>query len=129
MKKLAELFRHYQGTSIAIVIVIASLYWIYGCESKVMSIINMPAKVTRSELKIEIDAFLATAEIRYAELDKQDEFKKKVVEFAVIMAEGGTLNPAGVVVGLAAVLGVGGIVDNRKKDSLIKLLQNEKKKT
>lgn len=120
MKKLAELFRHYQGTSIAIIIVIASLYWIYGCESKVMSITNAPAKVTRPELKIEIDAFLATAEIRYAELDKQDEFKEKIVEFGMVVVEGGTLNPAGVAVGLLGVLGIGAVVDNRIKDKVIK---------
>ncbi len=126
MKKLTELFRHYQGTSVAIIIVISALFWIYGCESKVMSITNAPAKVTRAELKIEIDAFLATAEIRYAELDKQDEFKEKIVEFGMVVVEGGTLNPAGVAVGLVGVLGVGAVVDNRKKDSLVKILQNNK---
>ncbi len=120
MKKLAELFRHYQGTSVALIIVIVGLYWIYGCESKVMSITNTSAKVTRSELKIEIDAFLATAEIRYAELDRQDEFKEKIVEFGMVVVEGGTLNPAGVAVGLLGVLGVGAIADNRIKDKVIK---------
>ncbi len=120
MKKLAKLFRHNQCLSVAVIVVITALYWLYGCESKVMSIADPPAKVTRAELKIEIDAFLATAEIRYAELDKQDEFKQKLVEFGMVMAEGGTLNPAGVAVGLLGVLGLGAIADNRIKDKVIK---------
>lgn len=120
MKKLAELFRHYQGTSVAIIIVIAVLFWTYGCDSKVTSITSPNTKVTRVELKIEIDTFLAMAEERYKDLDRQDEFKQKLFEFGAIIAEGGTLNPIGIVASLGTILGIGAVVDNRIKDKVIK---------
>lgn len=126
MKKVMEWFRHYQGTSVAIIIVIAVLFWTYGCDSIVTSITNPNTKVTRSELKIEIDTFLAMAEERYRDLDRQDEFKQKLVEFGMIVVEDGTINPIGAGVSLLGILGIGAVVDNRKKDSLVKLLQNEK---
>ena len=120
MKKLAEMFRHNQGIAIAIVIVIAVLFWTYGCDSKVTSITKPNTKVTRAELKIEIDAFLAMAEVRYADLDKQDEFKQKLFEYGALFVEGGTLNPVGIVATMGTLLGIGAFADNRIKDKVIK---------
>lgn len=125
------MFRHNQGLAIAIVIVIAVGFWTYGCDSKVSSILAPNTKVTRVELNIEVqteakrienelDNLMALAEVRNQELDRQDAFKTKLVEFGMVIAEGGTLNPAGVAVGLLGVLGIGAVVDNRIKDKVIK---------
>ena len=131
MKKLMEMFRHYQGTSVAVIIVIAVLFWTYGCDSKVASIMAPNQKVTRVELSLEVqmeakrleaelDNLIALAEVKEQDLDRQDAFKAKLVEFGMVIAEGGTVNPAGVAVGLLGVLGIGAVVDNRIKDKVIK---------
>lgn len=131
MRKLLEMFRHNQGLAIAIVIVIVIGSWTYGCNSKVSSILAPNTKVTRVELNIEVqmeakrlenelDNLMALAEARNQDLDRQDAFKAKLVEFGMVIAEGGTVNPAGVAMGLLGVLGVGAVVDNRIKDKVIK---------
>jgi len=131
MKKLMQTFRHYQGTSVAIIIVIAVLFWTYGCESKVASIMAPNQKVTRAELTLEVqkeaerlenelDNLIALAELKEQDLDRQDAFKAKLVELGTVVAEGGTLNPVGVGVGLLGIIGIGATVDNRIKDKVIK---------
>ena len=131
MKKLMEMFRHNQGLAVAIVIVIVVGFWTYGCDSKVASIMAPNQKVTRIELNLEVqmeakrleselDNLVALAEVREQELDRQDAFKAKLVEFGMVIAEGGTVNPIGVATGLLGVLGIGAVVDNRIKDKVIK---------
>lgn len=123
--------RHNQGMAGAIILAIGVLFWTYGCESQVKSILNPSAKVTRAELDIEVSTEmgrleneLATlvkiAEARNQQLDKQDEFKKKLVEFGLAVAEGGSLNPVGVGASIITLLGIGSVVDNRIKDKVIK---------
>jgi len=131
MKKLMEMFRHNQGLAVAIVIVIIVGFWTYGCDSKVASIMAPNQKVTRIELNLEVqmeqkrleaelDNLIALAGVRNQELDRQDAFKAKLVEFGMVIAEGGTVNPIGVATGLLGVLGIGAVVDNRIKDKVIK---------
>lgn len=126
MKKIGELLRHNLFLVVAAVVCCLLLSW--GCvfDSKTTSPFPPPHKVTRGVLDIEIDDYMAKAKLAYDDLDKQDAFKKKVLEFGLVMAEGGTLNPAGMIATLAGILGIGAVVDNRKKDSLIKMLQNNK---
>jgi len=83
-----------------------------GCESKVASLVDSDRLLTRNELSLEIDRIVATAEIRVAELDKQDEFKQALFNIGLNLAAGGTINPVGVVLTLGTILGVGAAGDN-----------------
>jgi hypothetical protein len=129
MKKVnvQETVRHYKGTTIAAVICLTVVLYIGACESKVQSLVKADVKVNRVELKLELDNLIKTAEYRMHDLDKQDAIKKKIAEVGLAMAAGGTVNPVGVAVSLAGLMGVGLLVDNSKKDSIIKTLQNTKK--
>ena len=119
VKELWRQIRHYQATSVAIIICIAALLWLYGCNSTVESM-NTPGKmVTRPELKLEVDNYLATANLKFEDLNRQDAFKAELVKYGLVVAEGGTLNPVGVGMSLASILGLASIVDNRKKDGII----------
>lgn len=69
-------------------------------------------KVTRDELKIELDTYLATAEVRFAELDRQDEFKKTVAQQIMLFAQSGGVNPIGALLTLAGLFGIGAVVDD-----------------
>jgi hypothetical protein len=129
MKKIGELLRHNLFLMAAAIVCCLLLSW--GCifDSKTVSPSPPPHKVTRNVLDIEIDDYMAKAKLAYDDLDKQDAFKKKILEFGLVVAEGGSLNPVGVIATLAGILGIGAVADNRKKDSLIKMLQNNGGKT
>lgn len=120
LEKIWRAIRHNQGLAVAVVICIGLGMWTFGCESKVKSLKNPTVMVTRPELKIEIDEAIGTAEMRMADLDRQDEIKKKLIEFALASAESGGIDKTGLI-GLAGwVLGLGAVVDNRRKDGVIK---------
>lgn len=99
-------------------LILVSLFWTYGCESKVRPLNGSAVRVTREELQTELNTYLALAEIRFDELDKQDQFKQILFNNAVIFAQTGGVNPLGVITSLAALFGIGATVDNirtRKK--------------
>jgi hypothetical protein len=131
MKKLMEWLRHNQGFALALLLAIAISIWIYGCESRVASILAPNQKVNRVELNLEIekeqkrlelelDNLIALGEARNQELDRQDEIKKKLAEFGMTAVESGGINPAGIATLLGSILGAGLLVDNRIKDKVIK---------
>lgn len=124
MKKLWAFIRHQQGMAVGIIIATAVLIWTYGCQSEVTSITNAPELVTRAELEIEVDYFLKTAEIRFAELDQQDEFKRTIFAIGISLLEGGTLNPAAIAIVIGNILGLGAVIDNVRKRTLIQTLKN-----
>jgi len=123
IEKVWRAIRHNHSLVVAVVACVLISYWIYGCQSQVESMRTPGKKVTRPELKIEVDTFLAQANVKFEDLDRQDAFKQELVKYALVLAEGGTVNPVGVITGLSAILGLGAIADNRRKDGVIKGLK------
>jgi len=131
MKKAAKWISHNQGSFSALIVIAGIGIWLAGCESKVSSMKEPALRVSRSELKIEIDSEIARieaelslitrqAELKTKDLDRQDAIKQKLFDFAAITAEGQTVNPAGVIGLIFSILGVGALADNRIKDKVIK---------
>lgn len=131
LSKIVKWIRHNQGLFIALLISAGLLIWTFGCRSMVGSLIEPDKRVTRDELALELDSECARLEaeldllikraaVKVAELDRQDEIKRKLFEFAAITAQAGTVNPAGVLALAGSILGFGAIVDNRIKDKVIK---------
>lgn len=81
---------------------------------------NPSQKVTRGELQAEIDYYLARAEVRFKNLDQQDQLKKLLLDNALIISQGGTLNPYGLVASIVTILGAGAAVDNVRRRKLDK---------
>ncbi len=115
----------------SIVVIIPIMIWCFGCQSQVSSMIEPSRLVNRDELQLEIDSVIIrleteldmkmrSADLKMADLDRQDAIKAKLMNFAAITAEGQTVNPAGVIGLLFSILGVGAIADNRIKDKVIK---------
>ncbi len=107
--------------TIALILLTGFLFWGWGCPARVDSLLTNGRKVTRPELQIELDTILATAEFRLASLDKQDAVRDIVFKNALLMVEGGTLNPIGVISLLAGMYGVltaGSKVTHKIKDKL-----------
>lgn len=123
LTKIWTLIRHNPGIVFGIVLAIAVIVWTYGCHSKVVSITNSPMLVTRAELDLEVNHFLEMAEIRYTELDQQDEFKRTFFAMAIDFMQGGEINPVAVALVIGNLLGVGFGIDNLKKRTHINTLK------
>ena len=123
MTKLWAFVRHNSGIVIGSVLCAIILVWSYGCESKVTSLANAPVLVTRAELEVEVDHFLKNAEIRFIELNRQDEFKRTFFTIAIEFMSTGKINPLAVALTLGNLLGLGAVVDNVRKRTLINTLK------
>jgi len=106
---------HNTGITIAFFITTAIMVWCYGCEAQVQSISDPSRKVTWDELNMEVETLLKTAEIRYGQLDKQEEIREALFNHALLAAQGGGINPIGLMTTLAAITGIGATVDNVTK--------------
>jgi len=127
MKSIYAWFRHNRGIVISCVLASGILFWVYACQSRVRSIVKPDIIVTRHELNAEVEHFLRQAELKFQDLDRQDEFKKLLFETAINFAEGKTVSPIAVLITLGNILGIGAIIDNQRKDVHIKTLKNNAK--
>jgi len=113
--KLSDLSDNWPKAA-ALVILTAILFWAYGCPPTTESLIHPEKKITRPELQIELDSITATAEFRFADLERQEHFRDLVLKNALVIIETGTLNPVGILTGLAALYGIGtGIKQTKDK--------------
>ena len=101
--------------TIAIIICATLLVWVYSCQPQVASVLSPSQQVTRLELDLELETFIATAEIRYKDLKRQEDLRNLLFEHASLWASSGTINPLGVLMSIAALLGVGATADNVRK--------------
>lgn len=123
MTKIWTKIRHNQCLFVGFILSISVLLWAWGCQSKVMSIVNPTVLITRGELDIEVEAFVARTKLKYADLDKQDEFKLAVFNTALDFMKGGQINPVAVAIVIGNILGLGAVIDNRRKDVIIKTMK------
>jgi len=121
MKKiLSELFNHERYMSISVLLVIACLFWFYGCQPKVVSLQDPTRKVCREELQAEVDYFIANAEFRFKELDRQQAAIQSLTDQLAVMSETGTINPLGILGVIGILSGTGATIDNVRKRKVIK---------
>lgn len=92
-----------------LIMILANIFLIglASCPPTTDSLIHNGKKVTRPELQIELNTIVATAELRKADLDKQQQFRDIILKNALIMVETGTFNPIGLATALFAFYGVG----------------------
>lgn len=127
MKKILAFMKRERTQVIAVVLCIVLTMWGLSCESKVQSLMNPLIKVTRDELRIEVERFLATAEIRFKSLDRQDELKALFFDKLVLWSQTGVFNPMGILPLIVSILGIAAMGDNVKKRIDIKKLNNVSK--
>jgi len=84
----------------------------FGCQPKTKSLIQPDRKVNRSELNIEIDMLLAQYENRVADIERQEQLKNFIFEQTLVVAQGTTPNPVGIITALFAILGAGATADD-----------------
>lgn len=118
--KMITILNHERYKIIGGVLCFALAFWFYGCESKVPSLVNPQLKINRVQLQLELDSLIATTEARVANLDRQDAFKTALLQQAVLLAQGGTINPVGLGLTIAAILGIGATVDDVRTRKRVK---------
>ena len=122
LSKIATWMRHYKWTAFGTALCFATLIWVYGCESAVKSPVSdkmVGREVLQFEVGQEVARLQKELEIAVNDLDKQDEIKQAIFNLGLTVASGGQINPLGVAMGLAGILGIGTIADNREKDRLL----------
>ncbi len=124
MKAIWTYIRHNRGFLISATLCSIVLVWVYACQSEVRSIVNPERLVNRDELTAEVESFLSEAELKFKDLDRQDEFKAAIFNAAIDYAQGKTVNPIALFVTLGGILGVGAVIDNQRKDVRIKTMKN-----
>lgn len=80
--------------------------WLYSCESKVKSLVEPERLINRAELQLELDRFMSMAELRMADLDRQDAFRSLIIENSLVLVQGMPLNPVGIITAIAGIYGI-----------------------
>ena len=122
LKKFLSFLKHerYQATAVlASIIILASGL---NCQSQVSSMVDPTHMINRDDLDAEVTAMFAKAEAKYKSLDRQDAFKRLVVDQFALWTTTGAFNPNGLVSMVATILGVGAIADNVGKRRDLKSL-------
>lgn len=102
--KILDLSDNWPKT-VALILLTAFLLWGWGCPSRVPSLLERGKNITRPELQIELDTLIATAEFRMTSLDQQDQFRDLIFQNALLLVQGGQLNPVGIVTMLLTIYG------------------------
>lgn len=131
MKAVMKWVRHNQGVTVSIAICLVLLIWTFGCETKVESLKMPGVLVNRAEFALEVQELSSEpdidlewlagrAQLGFDKLDRDDDVRKKLFEFAAMSAAGGDITTGGVITLVGTIFGLGFAVDNRIKDKVIK---------
>lgn len=115
MRKLFKFLNENHHYIIAAAAIISCSLWTYGCHSQVNSILNPNQRISRAELQIEVDYFLAHAELKLLDLDRQDEIKQALLDLGSTFATTGTLNPTGLLNTAISVAAIAFGLNQRKR--------------
>lgn len=125
MTKLYTFFRHNSGICIGFFLLPLILIYAYSCQSTVVSLVNSDIRITREQLVLEVDSFLAAAALKFTDLDRQDLIKGTIFNSVLELARGGTINPAGIALVIGNILGLGAVIDNVRKRTHINTLKGD----
>lgn len=117
--RLWQSIRHNPFFCIAFVILIILLLWLFGCEPTTKSPLDPGRKITRTELKIEFETYAQRVELAGKDLLRKEQLRDLLLNQAFLIAGGGTVNPVAMLTTAFSILGIGSVLDNRRKDRVI----------
>jgi len=100
--------------SAVLVLAAVTLLWLTGCPPRARSPLDPTQKLTRAELAAQLDHLIAQYEFADADITQQEKVRTLIVNNALLMAQTGTINPLGLITGLAALYGVGSATNTAK---------------
>ncbi|GAI68960.1 unnamed protein product [marine sediment metagenome] len=101
-----EWIKKNQKMIITVLVSVALCIWLYSCESQVKSLDGSGQLVNRAELQLELDRFMGMAQVRMADLDKQDAFRALIIENSLLLVQGTPFNPVGLITAIAGIYGI-----------------------
>lgn len=120
LSKILTFLNHERYQVVAALVCLFLLIYGLSCQSSVTSITDPQLKITRDELTSEVETFIAKAERKYVDLDRQDELKALLFDKFMLYTQTGVFNPIGILPTIFAILGVGAITDNVRKRKVIR---------
>jgi len=103
---MLQWIKNHSGILITSLITIGLLVWLYGCEPKTQSLVASNQLVNRQELQLELDQLIGLAQLRMADLDKQEQLRAVILQNALILVQGEPFNPVGLITAIAAIYGI-----------------------
>ena len=94
------------GIIIAVLVCGGFIFYVIGCEAKTASLKDRNVFVNRQELQLELDQIITMAQLRMADLDKQEKLRTIVLQNALILVQGQPFNPLGILTAIAAIYGI-----------------------
>lgn len=115
LTKICKFLTNHWTHTISAVVLAGMLLYAHGCEATVPSLMHPEKKVSRGELQVELKTIIATSELRFMDLDKQDALRDLILQNAFVLAQGAPFNPLGLISGIAALYGLGSAANDTKK--------------
>lgn len=126
LKEIWTFIKHNSGIVIGFALLPIVLLYAFSCQSVVVSSQDPSRRVNRAELVAEVDFFLAQAESKFDDLDRQDLVKDTIFNSVFDLAQGGNVNPAGIALVIGNLLGLGAVIDNVRKRTYINTIKSER---
>lgn len=126
MKKILKFINDNHWFIIAGIMLMSTIFWTYGCQSQVESLITPEKLICRAELQNELQYIVGMAKVREQNLDRQDEVKQALLDAVNIIGATGTINPSGLI-NLAA--SIGAISFGLNRNQKYKAVTKEKNKS
>lgn len=104
---MAKWLREHAAGVFTLLLTGVMVFYIVACESKVRSLNDNQRLVTRQELQFELQHILDLAELRMADLDRQEQLRNLVLQNGLLILQGTPFNPVGLVTAIAAFYGIG----------------------
>jgi len=112
MQKLISFVQEHPFKCAAIFLILVLLALAYGCQPKTTSVINPPQRVDKYELKAEMELIVTQFETKFDNIAQQEELRNALFAAAGKMYTTGTVDPYGVALTLAGILGFGAVGDD-----------------
>ena len=91
---------------ITVLVTVSILIFVYACEPKTQSLKREGILVSRQELQLELNSFMDLAQVRMADLDKQEQLRAIILQNALVLVQGQPFNPVGLLTAIAAIYGI-----------------------
>ena len=101
-----EWIKKHAALLVTILVSVGLLFYLVGCEPKTISLKQGNKLINRQELQLELDQIMGTAQLRMADLDRQDQLRAIILQNALILVQGQPYNPVGLITAAAAVYGL-----------------------
>lgn len=124
MTKIWAFIRHNSGIIIGASMIPIVILYAYGCQSKVISLVNSKITITREQLVLEVDHFLAQAELKFQDLERQDLVRNTIFNSLTDIAQGKVPDFPGVMLMIGNILGLGAVIDNVRKRTYINTIKS-----